>query len=268
MEKDIFNDKKRLTRFISQLRYLPDTPALIQFIASDEDYLLLCSRIANDTMDGSQDLEAVKDICLNQEFDFQLLKERLTPVAKAFGLAEHHSSYYELLGIPRNANADRIKKAFRKRAVELHPDTGNQKSDSSQEFINLQAAYQILGDPLLRQQYDEKIQNVSQWKERADSNGPNSRNFQNINQNQTTRARIYYQLGGLFLLLIQEQKAIEAAVKSVSDYETAKDSSEFKSLPNTSINSRIFVKSDEIPQRENQKVNAEETDYVSNSYWP
>ena len=260
MKKDILSDQKRLTRFISKLRILPDTPALIQFIAGDEDYLLLCSRIVNDSSSGSQDLAAVKVICLKQEFDFQHLKERLTPVARAFGLAEDHSSYYELLGIPRDADPDRIKKAFRKKAVEVHPDTGNQESNSNQEFINLKTAYQILCDPSLRQQYDENLQNVSHWKERTDPGGLNNRNFQKINQNQPSRAKIYYQLGGLFLLLIivvfifdflyrqsailendyrvkqkqtQEAKLTSAAVKEDSASKTGPNKPEAKSPTNT-----------------------------------
>ena len=260
MDTDIFNNKKLLTRFIAKLRYLHDTPALIQFIAGDEDYLLLCSRIVNDSMDGCQDLEAVKDICLKQELDFQLLKERLTPVARAFGLVEDHSSYYELLEVPRNADPDRIKKAFRKRAVEVHPDTGNRKGNSSQEFINLKTAYQILGDPVLRQQYDEDLQNVSHWRERADPGGLSSRNFQEINEKQPSRAKIYYQLGGLFLLLIivvfifdflyrqnaildndcsvkqkqtQEQKLTRTAVKEDSATKSGRNKPEAKLSANT-----------------------------------
>jgi hypothetical protein len=260
MDTNIFNDKKLLARFISKLRILPDTPALIQFIAGDEDYLLLCSRIVNDASSGSQDLAALKDICLKQEFDFQLLKERLTPVARAFGLAEDHSSYYELLGIPRDADPDRIKKAFRKKAVEVHPDTGNQKRNSYQEFIDLKTAYQILGDPSLRQQYDENLQNVSLWKERTDTRGLNTRDFQKIGQNQPARAKIYYQLGGLFLLLIivvfifdflyrqsaildndysvkqkqtQEQTMASAVVKKDSVSKTGPNRPEAKSSTNT-----------------------------------
>ena len=206
MDKDIFNDKKRLTRFIWKLRFLPDTPALIQFIAGAEDYLVLCSGIVNAPNDCSQDLQLLKDICRKQKFDFHLLKEKLTPVARAFGLAEDDSNYYELLGVARDADPDRIKKAFRKRVIEVHPDTGDQISDSGQEFISLQTAYQILGDPILRRKYDETLQNVHLWKEKADhlrrSHGFNSQNFKKINQNLSARAKIYYQLGGLFLLLI------------------------------------------------------------------
>ena len=209
MGKGIFNDKKKLTRFIWKLRLQPDTPALIQFIAADEDYLMLCSRIVNGASDDHRELVLLRDVCLKQEFDFQLLKERLTPVARAFGLVEDESSYYELLGVDRDADADRIKKAFRKRVIEVHPDTGDQKGDSCREFIHLKAAYKILGDPSLRQKYDETLQDVSLWKEKADQisrfsrfHGFNHQNFQKVDQKQAARTKIYYQLGALFLLLI------------------------------------------------------------------
>ena len=206
VNEDIFKDQRLLTRFILKLRLLPDTPAIIQFVADGEDYLLLCSRIVNDSIDHSRELQPLKDICRKQEFDFHVLKETLTPVARAFGLVEDESDYYELLGIPRDADPDDIKKAFRKKVIEVHPDTGEQVSQSAQEFINLQSAYQILGDPLLRQQYEEKLANVNLWKEKANHihgfHRFNRQNSQKINQNQSARTKNFYQLGGLFFLLI------------------------------------------------------------------
>ena len=266
MKNDIFKDKKLLTRFVWKLRFLPDTPALIQFVAGDEDYLLLCSRIVNAATDDSRNLQLLEDICLKQEFDFQVLKEKLIPVARAFGLAEDESDYYELLEVPRDADPDEIKKAFRKKVIEVHPDTGDQISDSGREFINLQTAYQILSDSILRQQYDEKLQDVHLWKEKANHiQRFNPQDSQKINQNQSARTKIYYQLGGLFLLLIivvfifdflyrqnsifdadytvklkqtQEQKPMKAVAKAASDGKTEKNRSEFKSLPDAIDNSR------------------------------
>jgi DnaJ-domain-containing protein 1 len=273
MNKDIFKDNKLLTRFISKLRGLPDTPALIRFIAGDEDYLLLCSRIVNDATDGLQDLGLLKDVCRKQEFDYHVLKEKLTPVARAFGLAENESDYYEVLGVSRDADADRIKKAFRKKVVKVHPDTGDQTSAGSQEFISLETAYRILGDPILRQQYDETLQDLGRWKEKADHIrrfrrfcGFDSQNFQKVDQNQSARTKIYYQLGGLFLLLVivvflfdflyrqnaildddytlkqqqtQEQRLPKAAMKENSTGKTGQNRREARSLPDTTDNSRV-----------------------------
>lgn len=275
MNEDIFKDQRLLTRFILKIRFLPDTPALIQFVAGDEDYLLLCSRIVNDSNDRSIELQPLKDICRKQEFDFHVLREKLTPVARAFGLVEAESDYYELLGVSRDADPEEIKKAFRKKVIEVHPDTGDQISQSGQEFISLQTAYQILSDPLLRQQYDENLEDVNLWKEKANhtqgAHGFHRLNpliSQESNPIQSARAKIYYQLGGLFLILIivvfifdflyrqnsifdtdytvkqkqiQEQKQVEAAVKTAFDHKSAKNSLKVKSLPDRSDNSpKIF----------------------------
>jgi DnaJ-domain-containing protein 1 len=204
--EDIFKDKNLLTRFVRKLRFLPDTPALIQFVAGDEAYLALCSRIVNASTHGGQDLQLLKDICLKQEFDFQVLKEKLIPVARAFDLTEDESDYYELLGVSRDADPDEIKKTFRKKVIEVHPDTGDQISDSGREFINLQTAYQTLCDPFLRQQYNKNLHDENLWKEKANHihglHRLTPRNSRKINQNKSVRTKIFYQLGGLFLFLI------------------------------------------------------------------
>jgi curved DNA-binding protein CbpA len=291
VKKDIFKDKKLLTRFVWKLRFLPDTPALIQFVAVDEDYLLLCSRIVNAPNDRTRDFQLLEDICRKQEFDFQVLKEKLTPVARAFGLAEDESDHYELLGVSRDADPDEIKKAFRKRVLQVHPDTGDQKNNSSQEFIHLKAAYQILSDPFLRQQYDKNLQDENLWKEKANHiHRLNPLISQDPNQNQSAKTKIFYQLGGLFLLLIiavfifdflyqqnsifdgdhlkkQKQitkpKTLKAGVKQDSDNNTGQKSTEVKLLPNRSDNSRKIFKPGDSSQQANQKANAEVPDPVS-----
>jgi curved DNA-binding protein CbpA len=278
LNEDILKDQRLLTKFIFNLRFLPDTPALIQFVAGDENYLLLCSRIVNDSNDRSRELQPLKDICRKQEFDFHVLKEKLTPVAHAFGLVEAESDYYELLGVSRDADAGEIKKAFRKKVIEVHPDTGDQISQSGQEFISLQTAYQILSDPLLRQQYDEDLEEVNLWKEKANHTQGvpgfqrlNPLISQESNPFRSARSKIYYQLGGLFLILIivvfifdflyrqnsifdtdftvnqkqiQEQKQVEAAANAAFDNKSAKNSLEVKSLPDRSDNSRNIFKSE------------------------
>ena len=211
VEKDIFKDKNLLTRFIRQLLSLPDTPSLIQFVAGDEDYLLLCSSIVNASAGDSQVLQQLSEICRKHSFDFQVLKERLTPVGQALGLAlsSEQIDYYELLGISSDARKADIKKAFRQKVRKVHPDTSGQMTDSGQDFISLKAAYQILCDPDLRQQYDETLQHVNLWKEKADPihrlSGSRSLNpliAQNTNLKRPGRTRIFYQLGVLFLLMI------------------------------------------------------------------
>lgn len=61
--------------------------------------------------------------------------------------------YYEVLGVNKNANADEIKKAFRKLAFQYHPDH-NQGEDSEAKFKELNEAYTVLADDEKRAAYD------------------------------------------------------------------------------------------------------------------
>lgn len=60
--------------------------------------------------------------------------------------------YYEVLGIGKNASADEIKKAFRRKAIELHPD--KQGGDEA-KFKEVNEAYEVLKDPSKKQRYDQ-----------------------------------------------------------------------------------------------------------------
>jgi molecular chaperone DnaJ len=60
--------------------------------------------------------------------------------------------YYEVLGVAKDASADEIKKAFRRKAVELHPD--KQGGDEA-KFKEVNEAYEVLKDAQKRQRYDQ-----------------------------------------------------------------------------------------------------------------
>ncbi len=60
--------------------------------------------------------------------------------------------YYEILGVGKDASADEVKKAFRQKAVELHPD--KQGGDEA-KFKELNEAYEVLKDSSKRQRYDQ-----------------------------------------------------------------------------------------------------------------
>lgn len=59
--------------------------------------------------------------------------------------------YYDVLGVPRTATADEVKKAFRKQARKHHPDAGG----SEERFKEINEAYEVLSDDDKRKQYDQ-----------------------------------------------------------------------------------------------------------------
>jgi molecular chaperone DnaJ len=60
--------------------------------------------------------------------------------------------YYEVLGVAKGASADEIKKAFRRKAVELHPD---KEGGDETKFKEVNEAYEVLKDQSKRQRYDQ-----------------------------------------------------------------------------------------------------------------
>lgn len=61
--------------------------------------------------------------------------------------------YYALLGLPRNATDEQIKKAFRRMAMEYHPDR-NASAEANERFKEVNEAYEVLSDPQKRAFYD------------------------------------------------------------------------------------------------------------------
>jgi len=68
-------------------------------------------------------------------------------------MALAYTDYYEVLGVPRDADQDAIRRAYRKLARKYHPDL-NSDSDAEDRFKELGEAYEVLSDPEKRERYD------------------------------------------------------------------------------------------------------------------
>jgi len=65
-----------------------------------------------------------------------------------------YKDYYDILGVPKDADAKTIKKAFRKQAREHHPDVNPDDPQAEERFKDLSEAYEVLSDPEKRAKYD------------------------------------------------------------------------------------------------------------------
>ena len=93
------------------------------------------------------------------------------------------ANYYDLLGVPKDANQSDIKKAYRKQAMKWHPDKNqNNKEESEQKFKDISKAYTVLSNEDSKRNYD-------QFGEEGLKNMPNMSNFNPFD--------IFSQFGGM-----------------------------------------------------------------------
>src|ERR1041385_4954441 len=70
-------------------------------------------------------------------------------------MAAAKRDYYEVLGVAKGATEEEIKKAYRKVAMQWHPDRNPGNHDAESKFKEATEAYEVLRDPKQRAQYDQ-----------------------------------------------------------------------------------------------------------------
>ncbi|MBN2431440.1 MAG: DnaJ domain-containing protein [Acidobacteria bacterium] len=75
-----------------------------------------------------------------------------------------YKDYYQILGVPKNADAAAIKKAYRQLARKYHPDMNKDNPQAEARFKDINEAYQVLSDPEKRKKYDQLGANWDKYK--------------------------------------------------------------------------------------------------------
>src|ERR1700719_3382903 len=84
-------------------------------------------------------------------------------------MAVKFRDYYEVLGVPRTATEDDIRKEYRKLARKYHPDVNPGDKSAEEKFKEINEAYEVLSDQEKRKRYDQLGSN---WKAGADFTPP------------------------------------------------------------------------------------------------
>jgi curved DNA-binding protein len=82
-----------------------------------------------------------------------------------------YKDYYRILGVERSASADDVRKAYRKLAMQYHPDRNPDDKQSEEKFKEINEAYQVLSDPQKRARFDQVGSAYSNWQQRGGSPG-------------------------------------------------------------------------------------------------
>ena len=78
-----------------------------------------------------------------------------------------YKDYYKILGVDRNAEEKKIKKAYRKLARQYHPDVNPDDKTAEERFKDINEAHEVLSDPEKRHKYDQLGSNWQQWQRRG-----------------------------------------------------------------------------------------------------
>jgi curved DNA-binding protein len=82
-----------------------------------------------------------------------------------------YKDYYKILGVNKNASQADIKKAYRKLAVQYHPDKNINNKEAEEKFKLINEANEVLGDPDKRKKYDELGEDWNKYQQTGQSGG-------------------------------------------------------------------------------------------------
>jgi curved DNA-binding protein len=82
-----------------------------------------------------------------------------------------YKDYYQILGVSRSAGNEEIRKAYRKLAMQYHPDRNPGDKQAEERFKEINEAYQVLNDPQKRAHYDRVGSAYSNWQRRGAPSG-------------------------------------------------------------------------------------------------
>jgi curved DNA-binding protein len=82
-----------------------------------------------------------------------------------------YKDYYKILGVDRKASEEQIKKAYRKLALQFHPDRNPDNKQAEEKFKEINEAYQVLSDAEKRSRYDQLGDSYSHWQQRGGAPG-------------------------------------------------------------------------------------------------
>jgi len=78
-----------------------------------------------------------------------------------------YKDYYRILGVERNADEKTIKRAYRRLAVQYHPDKNPGNHQAEEHFKEINEAYEVLGDASKRAKYDQLGASYQDWQQRG-----------------------------------------------------------------------------------------------------
>ncbi len=162
--------RRTMVSFVQDVLKAPDTPSLIRAIAMDAEYMRMCKLLVGPGKKLDRNHAArIERICLELGVSYPQIEQKLIPAARSLGIGSVPGgrNFYQILGVKPDASQSEIKSAYRRKALELHPDVNSKEKAGVEDFLNLQTAYRVLSDSVSRNNYD--LENLSKnWNESFD----------------------------------------------------------------------------------------------------